>query len=57
VLAALLLSGYVRKGDKIDLPVPQPECWLDVMNYIYTGKGVLTASMRANVLFLAGEVE
>lgn len=54
VLGALMLSGHVRKGDSIDLPIPHPEAWREVITYIYTGKGVMTASMKENILFLAG---
>jgi hypothetical protein len=49
-----MLSGHVRKGDTIDLPMPYPGCWHDVITYIYTGKGAVTASMSENILFLAG---
>jgi hypothetical protein len=49
-----MLSGHVRKGDSIDLPLPQPESWPDVVAYIYTGCGSLTASMKENILYLAG---
>ncbi|TVY14931.1 hypothetical protein LARI1_G008373, partial [Lachnellula arida] len=46
VLGALMLSGHVRKGDSIDLPVPRPEAWRDVVSYVYTGKGEITPAMR-----------
>jgi len=54
ILAAILLSGHVRKGDSIDLPMPYPESWPDVVAYIYTGRGILTTGMRENILYLAG---
>ncbi|KAK0124148.1 hypothetical protein ONS95_009131 [Cadophora gregata] len=57
VLGALMLSGHVRKGDSIDLPIPHPDAWRDVLTYIYTGRGNhgrLTAAMKENILFLAG---
>lgn len=54
VLAALMLSGHVRKGDSIDLPVPHPAAWHEVVTYIYTGSGILTSAVRENVLYLAG---
>ncbi|PVH72713.1 hypothetical protein DL98DRAFT_659879 [Cadophora sp. DSE1049] len=57
VLGALMLSGHVRKGDSIDLPIPHPEAWRDVLTYIYTGRGShgsLTTAMKENILFLAG---
>jgi len=57
VLGALMLSGHVRKGDSIDLPIPHPEAWRNVLTYIYTGRGShesLTTAMKENILFLAG---
>lgn len=57
VLGALMLSGHVRKGDSIDLPIPHPEAWRDVLTYIYTGRGShesLTTAVKENILFLAG---
>jgi hypothetical protein len=50
-----MLSGHVRKGDSIDLPVPRPDAWLDVISYIYTGKGKITSAMREDILYLAGK--
>jgi hypothetical protein len=49
-----MLSGHVRKGDFIDLPVPHPDAWRDMISYIYTGKGETTASIKENILYLAG---
>lgn len=54
VLAALMLSGHVRKGDSIDLPVPHPTAWHEVITYIYTGSGILTSAVKENILYLAG---
>ncbi|RDL42353.1 uncharacterized protein BP5553_02332 [Venustampulla echinocandica] len=54
VLGALLLSGHVRKGDSVDLPIPRPEVWPEVVSYIYTSQPALTAAMKENILFLAG---
>ncbi|PBP25890.1 hypothetical protein BUE80_DR003192 [Diplocarpon rosae] len=54
VLGALMLSGHVRKGDSIDLPLPAPEAWRDVLAYVYTGRGSLTPAVRENICFLAG---
>jgi hypothetical protein len=52
-----MLSGHVRKGDSIDLPIPRPEAWADVISYIYTGKGEITPVMREDILFLAGNAD
>jgi hypothetical protein len=49
-----MLSGHVRKGDSIDLPVPHPETWLDMISYIYTAQGEITTGMKENILYLAG---
>ncbi|KAG4035152.1 hypothetical protein MFRU_002g04960 [Monilinia fructicola] len=57
VLAALMLSGHVRKGDSIDLPLPNPEAWVDTTAYVYTGQGEITSAMKENILFLAGRAE
>ncbi|XMA18228.1 hypothetical protein WAI453_011019 [Rhynchosporium graminicola] len=54
LLGALMLSGHVRKGDSIDLPIPHPEVWREVLTYIYTGRGSLSAAMKQNICFLAG---
>lgn len=56
VLAALMLSGHIRKSDSIDLPLPNPEVWVDTIAYVYTGKGEVTLPMKENILFLAGRV-
>jgi len=55
VLAALMLSGHVRKGDSIDLPLPHPESWRDMITYIYTGKGEISAGAKENIFYLAGD--
>jgi hypothetical protein len=57
VLAALMLSGHVRKGDSIDLPLPKPEAWSSVITFIYTDKGEITPAMKENILYLAGHAE
>ncbi|KAF7888052.1 uncharacterized protein EAF02_002593 [Botrytis sinoallii] len=57
VLAALMLSGHIRKGDSIDLPLPSPEAWVDTIAYVYTAQGEITLAMKENILFLAGRVE
>ncbi|KAF7960628.1 hypothetical protein EAE96_000304 [Botrytis aclada] len=57
VLAALMLSGHIRKGDSIDLPLPSPEAWVDTIAYVYTGQGETTLAIKENIVFLAGRVE
>ena len=55
-LAALILSGHLRKGDIIDMPLPHPEAWPQTVAYVYTGQGELTEAMKQNVLQLGGKV-
>lgn len=56
VLAALMLSDYVKRGDTIDLPVPHPESWKDTLTYIYTGRGAVSSCMQSNLVYFAGNV-
>jgi len=49
-----MLSGHVRKGDTIDLPIPHPESWKETVTYIYTGFKVLSPAARQNISYLAG---
>jgi hypothetical protein len=57
VLAALMLSGHVRRGDVIDIALPCPEAWSDTVSWVYTGRGPLMRGVRENVEFLAGTVD
>jgi hypothetical protein len=56
ILGAIMLSGYIRRGDTIDIPLPHPEAWSDTIAYVYTGAGEASDAIRANVAFLAGTV-
>jgi hypothetical protein len=56
VLAALLYSGHIQKGDIIDLPLPYPEAWFQTVAHVYTGQGELTEAMKQNILYLGGKV-
>lgn len=49
-----MLSGHVRTGDIIDLPMPHPEAWTQTVAYVYTGSGELTEAMKQNILHLGG---
>lgn len=51
-----MLSGHVREGDIIDLPIPHPEAWPQTVAYFYTGLGELTEAIKQNILYLAGKV-
>ncbi|KAK4149970.1 hypothetical protein C8A00DRAFT_18424 [Chaetomidium leptoderma] len=56
VLAALLYSGHIRKGDIIDLPLPYPKVWAQTVVHAYTGQGELTEAIKQNILYLGGKV-
>lgn len=56
MLAALLVSGHVREGDVIYLPLPFAEAWPQTVWYVYTGLGELTPPVRENIIYLAGKV-
>ncbi|OIW23952.1 hypothetical protein CONLIGDRAFT_674108 [Coniochaeta ligniaria NRRL 30616] len=56
VLAALMVSGHVRKGDIIDLPMPHPEVWPQTVAHVYTGQVELTEPIKQNILHLGGRV-
>lgn len=57
ILGAIMLSGYIRPGDTIDIPIPHPEAWSDTVAYVYTGTGPVSDAIKANVAHLAGTVE
>jgi hypothetical protein len=56
VLAALMFSGHIRKGDAVERPLPHPSAWGAVISYIYTREGEITPAMMENILYLAGRV-
>ncbi|CAJ2500685.1 Uu.00g035380.m01.CDS01 [Anthostomella pinea] len=56
VLAVLLVSGHVREGDVIYLPMAHAEAWPQTLRYVYTGQGELTQAMSENILYLGGKV-
>lgn len=57
ILGAIMLSGYIRRGDTIDMPLPHPEAWSDTVAYVYTGAGLASDAIKANVAHLAGTVD
>ncbi|KAL2171168.1 hypothetical protein VTG60DRAFT_3683 [Thermothelomyces hinnuleus] len=56
VLAALIYSGLVAKGDIIDVPLPHPEVWARTVAYAYTGQEELTEAIKQNIMYLGGKV-
>ena len=54
VLVALMLSGHVKQGDIIDLPVPYPEAWPQTVAFVYTDQSDLTTAIRENINYLGG---
>ncbi|KAL7817407.1 hypothetical protein V8C26DRAFT_399044 [Trichoderma gracile] len=56
-LAAIIMSDRVKRGDMIDLALPQPEAWPETVAYVYTGNTVfLSAKARENVIYLGGKM-
>lgn len=56
VLAVLMMTGYIRKGDIIDLPMPHPEVWPQTVAYVYTPERIeLTEPIKENILYLGGK--
>ncbi|KAJ6442877.1 Chromatin structure-remodeling complex subunit rsc1 [Purpureocillium lavendulum] len=57
VLAAIMMSEQVRKGDVIDLPLPHPRAWGETVAFVYTGEEeLLTEQVKRNVVYLGGKV-
>lgn len=56
VLALLLLSGHIRKGDQIDLPLPHPEAWAETVTWVYIGKFEPSEGAKTNIEHLGGRV-
>ncbi|KAL7926886.1 hypothetical protein ACQKWADRAFT_92216 [Trichoderma austrokoningii] len=55
-LAAIMLSGRVRRGDTIELAMPHPSAWPATAVYIYTGeRELLTQSVKENIMYLGGK--
>ncbi|KAI1334224.1 hypothetical protein F5Y15DRAFT_402395 [Xylariaceae sp. FL0016] len=55
VLALLLMSGHVCKGDIMYLPVPHAGAWPATVWYAYTGQGELIEAVKENILYLGGK--
>lgn len=51
-----MLSGHIREGDVVDLPLPHPEVWGQTVSYVYTGQGDATEAVKQNIMYLAGRV-
>lgn len=51
-----MLSGHLRTGDSMDLPMPHPGAWAQTLAYVYTGSGEVTEAVKQNVLHLGGKV-
>jgi hypothetical protein len=51
-----MLSGHIREGDVIDLPMPHPEAWPQTVAHVYIGHGELTDAVKQNISYLAGKV-
>ncbi|KYK57441.1 hypothetical protein DCS_04450 [Drechmeria coniospora] len=56
-LAAIMMSNQVRRGDRIDLPMPHPKAWMETVAYVYTGESsLLTERVKGNIVYLGGKV-
>lgn len=57
VLAAIIMSDRVPRGDLIEIPLPFPRAWLETVAFVYTGnEEFATAQVKQNVLYLGGRV-
>ncbi|UNI23414.1 hypothetical protein JDV02_009234 [Purpureocillium takamizusanense] len=57
VLAAIMMSEQVRKGDVIELPLPHPRAWAETVAFVYTGEEeLLTEHVKRNIVYLGGKV-
>ncbi|KAI9682326.1 MAG: hypothetical protein M1817_000380 [Caeruleum heppii] len=60
LLAAVMLSGYILRGDAIELPLPRPEAWPKVVEWMYVGakeeeaSAGLAEDVLENIRYLAG---
>ncbi|KAI9759306.1 MAG: hypothetical protein M4579_002435 [Chaenotheca gracillima] len=54
LLAAVLLSGHILRGDTIELPLPHPSAWPNVVRWMYVFDTALDDEMRENISYLAG---
>ncbi|PSR87205.1 hypothetical protein BD289DRAFT_482293 [Coniella lustricola] len=55
-LAALMLSGHVKTGDSIDVPMPHPAVWPQTLAYVYMSSGEPSDAVKQNVLHLGGRI-
>lgn len=51
-----MLSGHIKTGDSIDLPMPYPEAWGQTLAYVYTGEAEMTEAIKLNILHLGGRI-
>ena len=56
LLAAVLLSGHVARGDTVEVPMPHPSVWREVVGWIYTGRGNGSERVAEVIEYLGGEV-
>ncbi|KAL6889413.1 hypothetical protein HDV57DRAFT_486838 [Trichoderma longibrachiatum] len=56
-LAAIIMSDRVKRGDMIDLAMPQPEAWPETVAYAYTGSlAFFSNATKENVIYLGGKL-
>lgn len=58
LLAAVLLCEHVERGDVVEIPLPFPEVWEEVVQWVYTGDSGAGVSdkVRETVEYLGGRM-
>lgn len=51
------MSGHVRKGDTVEVPLPYPEAWPGVVEWVYTARCRGDEKVLENVEYLGGKIE
>lgn len=52
------MCEHVKRGDTVEIPLPFPEAWEDVVEWVYTGNtGVdVSAEVKEIVEYLGGKI-
>lgn len=58
LLAAVLLCEHVKRGDVVEIPLPFPEVWEEVVEWVYMGSAgaEVSAKVRETVEYLGGKI-
>lgn len=55
----MLLCEHVKRGDVVEIPLPFPEVWEEVVEWVYTGAGAdadVSEKVRETVEYLGGRI-